>query len=75
MLFNLCDLGPDREEEKQTLKYAFINQHNPPKDVEQAINNYQESEGNEENKTGKKMGKRKILFTKYPEGLQTELHW
>ena len=48
--YNLCDPGPDREEEIQTLKSAFIIWDYPPKDVEQTINNYQESEGNEENK-------------------------
>ena len=51
--YNLCDPGPDREEEIQTLKYAFINQDYPPKDVEQIITNYRESEGNEENKQAK----------------------
>ena len=48
--YNLCDPGPDREQEIQTLRYAFINQDYPPKDVEQTISNYQECEGNEENK-------------------------
>ena len=48
--YNLCDPGPDREQEIQTLRYAFINQDYPPTDVEQTINNYQECEGNEENK-------------------------
>ena len=103
--------------EIQTLKYAFINQDYPPKDVEQTINNYQESEGNEENKQAenwsesivvpyikgiseklrrdlakqdvnvvfkkgktlhsmifnekfmKRMGERKMLFTKFPAGI------
>ena len=44
----MCDPGPDREEEIQILKYAFITQDYPPKDVEMAIQNYQD--GNEENK-------------------------
>ena len=48
--YNLCDPGPDREQEIQTLRYAFINQDYPPKEVEQIISNYQECEGNEENK-------------------------
>ena len=43
--YNLCDPVPDREQEIQTLRYAFINQDYPPKDVEQTISNYQECEG------------------------------
>ena len=46
----MCDPGPDREQEIQTLRYAFINQDYPPKDVEQTISNFPECEGNEENK-------------------------
>ena len=38
------------EQEIQTLRYAFIYQDYPPKDVEQTISNYQQCEGNEENK-------------------------
>ena len=51
--YNLCDSGPDREEEIQTLKYAFINQDYPPKDVEMTIQNYQvENKDNKEAEIG-----------------------
>ena len=44
-VYNLCDQGPDREEEIKTLRNAFMNQDYSPKDVEQTISNYRECEG------------------------------
>ena len=49
--YNLCDAGPEREEEIKTLNFAFVNQNYPPKQVLKTIQEYQESDGNkEENK-------------------------
>jgi len=49
--YNLCDPGPEREEEIKTLNFAFVNQNYPPKQVLKTIQEYQESDGNkEENK-------------------------
>ena len=47
--YNLCDPGPEREEEIKTLGFAFINQNYPPKEVLKTIQSYQESDGNKEN--------------------------
>ena len=46
--YNLCDPGPEREEEIKTLNFAFINQNYPPKEVLKTIQSYQESDGNKE---------------------------
>ena len=49
--YNLCDPGPEREEEIKTVNFAFVNQNYPPKQVLKTIQEYQESDGNkEENK-------------------------
>ena len=49
--YNLCDPGPEREEEIKTLNFAFVNQNYPPKEVLKTIQEYQESDGSkEENK-------------------------
>ena len=46
--YNLCDPGPEREEEIKTLNFAFVNQNYPPKQVLKTIQEYQESDGNKE---------------------------
>ena len=67
--FNLCDPGPDREEEIQTLKYAFTNQDYPPKDVEMTIQNYQD--GNEENKEAE--NRSESIVVPYVKGISEKL--
>ena len=67
--YNLCDPGPDREEEIQTLKYAFINQDYPPKDVEVTIQNYQD--GNEENKQAE--NRSESIVVPYVKGISEKL--
>ena len=67
--YNLCDPGPDREEEIQTLKYAFINQDYPPKDIEMTIQNYQDR--NEENKQAE--NRSESIVVPYVKGISEKL--
>ena len=46
--YNLCDPGEERQEEIALLKYAFINQNFPPKEVFKTIQSYNEHDGNME---------------------------
>ena len=66
--YNLCDPGPDREEEIQTLKYAFIHQGYPPKDIEMTIQNYQDR--NEENKQAE--NRSESIVVPYVKGIISE---
>ena len=47
--YNLCDPGEERQEEIDLLKYAFINQNFPPKQVIKTIQSYDEHDGIVEN--------------------------
>ena len=47
--YNLCDPGEERQEEIDLLKYAFINQNFPPKEVIKTIQSYDEHDGFVEN--------------------------
>ena len=47
--YNLCDPGEERQEEIDLLKYAFINQNFPPKEVIKTIQSYDEHDGIVEN--------------------------
>ena len=47
--YNLCDPGEERQEEIDLLKYAFINQNFPPKEVIKMIQSYDEHDGIVEN--------------------------
>ena len=38
--YNLCDPGEERQEEIDLLKYAFVNQNFPPKEVIKTIQSY-----------------------------------
>ena len=67
--YNLCDPGPDREEEIQTLKYAFINQDYPPKDIEMTIQNYQDR--SEENKQAE--NRSESIVVPYVKGISEKL--
>ena len=68
--YNLCDRDPDREEEIQTLKYAFIHQNYLPKDVEMTIKNYQD--GYEENKQAE--NRSEFTVVPYVKGISEKLH-
>ena len=49
--YNLCDPGPESEEEIKTFNFAFVNQNYPPKEVLKTIQTYHECDGyNEDNK-------------------------
>ena len=67
--YTSCDPGPDREEEIHILRYAFINQDYPPKDVEMTIQNYQD--GNEENKQAE--NKSESIVVPYVKGIAEKL--
>ena len=41
--YNVCDPGPEREKEIQTLTYAIVNQDYPPIDSKNSFNNSQTS--------------------------------
>ena len=60
--YNLCDPGPEREEEIKTLNFAFINQNYPPKEVLKTIQSYQESDGKKRKTKELKKGQSQLLF-------------
>ena len=58
--YNLCDPGEERQEEIDLLKYAFINQNFPPKEVIKTIQAYDEHDGFVENNDRAKKGQNQL---------------